>query len=458
MTVEVPSSLIEKYNKAGPRYTSYPTVPVWTDTFNQEDYLSALAGFSARPDEEISLYLHLPFCVKKCDYCGCNSEPAPDRSAVDDYLDRVEKEIGIVTEQLGKSRRVVQMHWGGGTPNYLDERQLQRAMDLLRCAFDLDFNGEISLEVDPRLGNPQQMELLRSLGFNRISLGVQDFDPAVQKAIGRIQPETRTRSVLAACRDAGFTSVNIDMVYGLPGQTKESFERTLGCVIDLDPDRIACFGYAHVPWVRTNQKRVDTSEMPGPHEKFELFRTAVDLFARAGYEWIGLDHFARLDDELSAAYRRRRLHRNFMGYTTRPDLKMIAFGMSGISDLGDCFAQNNARLNEYMTDLDDGRLPIVRGHKLTRDDLVRRTAILNLMCNLELPFDLIRETSGVTIEEALAPELNRMRIYEKEGFLVFHEDRIRVTELGRFFIRNICMELDAYLKDTRDKQIFSRTI
>jgi len=458
MIPEVQSELLDRYNKPGPRYTSYPTVPVWNTEFGDPEYHHALSGLSNRPDDPLSIYLHLPFCVKKCDYCGCNSMAASDRGDVDAYLDRVEKEVAMVSERVGEKRHVVQMHWGGGTPNYLTEAQIGRAMNLMQKAFQIDVDAEISIETDPRIGTTDQAHILRGLGFNRISLGVQDLDLTVQRAIGRIQAEEQTRNFFTACREAGFISVNLDIVYGLPAQTRKSFEKTLDTVIDLEPDRVACFSYAHVPWVRENQKKIDASTLPDAYEKFGFFRHAVDRFASAGYDWIGLDHFARNNDELVLACRHQRLHRNFMGYTTRPDLPMLAFGMSGISDLGDCFAQNDADLIGYLSSLDEGRLPIVRGHLLSADDRLRRRAILHLMCNLELPFELPGVTNDRKLDLIFKPELDRLRAFEKEGFVTFHADRIRVTDLGRFFIRNLCMELDAYLERTGDKPLFSKTI
>ncbi len=450
--------LLDRYDRPGPRYTSYPTVPAWTDSFGETEYCRGLADLARRPGRDISVYVHLPFCAKKCHYCGCNSVVAGGRGAVDAYIDRLEREMAIAAGAIGAARNVAQMHWGGGTPNFLTERQLRRISSLVENAFPVGAESEISVEIDPRLANRGQVSLLRELGFNRISLGVQDFASVVQKAIGRIQSEDRTRRVFEACVDAGFASVNVDLVYGLPGQTAESFAHTLRTVVDLGPDRIACFGYAHVPWVKPNQNLVDVSLMPGRYEKSAFFRMAIDAFGEAGYEWIGLDHFARPGDELALALGEKRLHRNFMGYTTRPELPALAFGMSGISDLGDCFAQNDADLDRYLAALDGERLPVVRGHRLDRDDRLRRMAILSLMCHLELPFDLTRERFGTTIDAALAPELERLRAFEEEGFVVFHDDRIEVTALGRFFLRNLCMELDAYFETGSDKPLFSRTV
>ena len=287
---------------------------------------------------------------------------------------------------------------------------------------------------------------------------MQDFEPAVQKAIGRLQKRDHTLELYHACREAGYEGVNLDLVYGLPEQTRESFERTLRDIIAQGPDRVACFSYAHVPWVRPQQKLINTDNMPSGFEKFELFRLAIDLFAEAGYDWVGIDHFARRDDELAVALRERRLHRNFMGYTTRPAPHMLAFGMSGIGDVCDRFVQNDAELDGYRAAVDAGRLPVVKGHRLSDDDRLRRLAILNLMCNLELPYALTVPGFGAPADELLADGLARLRPYVDEGFVEFLPDRVRVTGLGRYFVRNLCMELDAYLDRTSEKPLFSKTI
>ena len=458
MAVHVSRELLEKHDKAGPRYTSYPTVPVWTKDFGASDYLEALRELAGRPDDELSLYLHLPFCAKHCHYCGCNAIVSREKDAVDKYLDRVESELDMVIDVIGKGRKVVQLHWGGGTPNYLKPHQVDRALDLFRDRFDVDPGGEISLEIDPRISSPEQAAQLRASGFNRISMGVQDFEDGVQLAIGRKQSRERTMRVFQGCRDAGFEGVNVDLVYGLPGQTRESFAGTLAEIIAIEPDRVACFSYAHVPWVKPNQEKVDTTLMVKGYEKFELFQLTIAMFEEAGYDWIGIDHFAKRDDELAVALRERRLHRNFMGYTTRPAPHMLAFGMSGIGEVCDRFVQNSADLAEWGAAIDAGTLPIVRGHKLNDDDRLRRSAILNLMCNNELPFALTTRDFGAPANELLADGIDAMQPYVDEGFVTIDDERIRITDLGRHFARNVSMELDAYLDPDSDKPLFSRTV
>ncbi len=458
MAVHVPRELLDKHDKAGPRYTSYPTVPVWDREFGETDYRAALEALTQRPDDELSIYLHLPFCAKHCHYCGCNAIEAREKSAVDSYLDRVERELDLVIDVIGRGRRTVQIHWGGGTPNFLKPHQVERALGLLRDRFDVTPDAEISLEIDPRIGSPEEAAHLQSVGFNRISLGIQDFEPDVQKAIGRKQSRERTLKVYHGCRDAGFAGVNVDLVYGLPGQTRDSFTDTLREIIALEPDRVACFSYAHVPWVRPNQKKVDITRMPSGYEKFDLFQLTIDLFEDAGYDWIGIDHFAKRDDELSVAQRERRLHRNFMGYTTKPAPHMLAFGMSGIGDVCDRFIQNDADLGQWNEAIDAGRLPIVRGHVLSDDDRLRRLAILHLMCNNELPWDLTVPGFGAPANELLADSLAAMKPYADEGFVEFGDDRLVITDLGRHFARNVCMELDAHLDRDSKQPLFSRTV
>ncbi len=457
-TAQVTRELLDQYDKPGPRYTSYPTVPFWSKDFSEVDYRQALCALAERPDETLSIYVHLPFCAERCYYCGCNATVTRKATVVDAYLDRLEREISLVVDLIGQRRQVVQLHWGGGTPNFLTSPQLERLYGLLNSLFAIDPAGEISIEIDPRIATRERLETIRRLGFNRVSLGVQDFEVDVQQAIGRIQPETLTREVYTICRELDFTSVNLDLVYGLPGQTELTFRRTLREIIQLAPDRVACFSYAHLPHARANQKQVDTSRMPDHYQKFDLFMLSIDMFTEAGYDWVGMDHFAKSDDELSVAARERRLHRNFMGYTLKPAPHQVAFGMSSIGDLADCFVQNDAKLGDYQKALDAGRLPVVRGMRRSADDNLRRAVIMHMMCNLELPYNLTRAQFGVDVREALPTELERLRHYESEGFLVFEPDRIVATPLGRFFIRNVCMELDAYLHTAGEKPIFSRTI
>ena len=458
MTPEISREFVARYNQPGPRYTSYPTVPAWQKPFGPDEYTAALRELAERPEDDLALYLHLPFCAKHCHYCGCNSVTKACEADVAGYLDRIEREISLVTRLIGTDRRVVQLHWGGGTPNFLTNEQIERVLGLFRSHFELAAEVELSLEIDPRIATPAQTEFLRECGFNRISLGVQDFARQVQKAIGRLQSRQRTLEVYHSCREAGFAGVNIDLVYGLPGQTRDSFTTTLDEVIGLGPDRVACFSYAHVPWVKPEQNNVDLSFMLGGYEKFQLFQLTVDRFQAADYTWIGIDHFARSGDELALALAERHLHRNFMGYATKPAPHMLAFGMSGIGDVCDRFVQNDSDLAGWSSAVDKGRLPIVKGHVLDDDDRLRRQAILNLMCNQELPWSLTEERFGAPANELLADSLEHIAPLIEDGLAEMDDQGLRITAKGRYFVRNVAMVLDAYLTGGQERPVFSRTV
>lgn len=450
--VDVTTQQIDRYNKAGPRYTSYPTVPNWTPAFDELAYYAALAAVAARPDDALSVYVHLPFCSHRCAYCGCNATVTRHEHVVDAYLDRVERELACVAPRLGLRRKVVQLHWGGGTPNFLTEAQAARLMGLLHGAFEIDPAGEVALEVDPRIGTPAQLAHFRALGFNRVSFGVQDIDPKVQVAIDRVQPFEQTETLYRAARALSYASVNMDLVYGLPYQTAEVFGRTLDAIVALRPDRLACFSYAHLPHALKNQKRVDAAGLPTPYAKFGLFQLAVERLTGAGYDWIGMDHFALSGDELSVAAREKRLHRNFMGYTLKPAPHQVGLGSSSIGDLGGCYVQNDAGLGRYQKAIDAGRLPVVRGHRLSDDDRRRRAAITHLMCNLELSLAVAGE------DEAMVDSIARLAARADEGLVELDGERLVVTDLGRYFLRNLCMELDAYLEQSAGKPMFSKTV
>ncbi len=458
MAIPISEAFVEKYNQPGPRYTSYPTVPAWKQNFGETEYRAALHELAGRPDDELAVYLHVPFCAKACHYCGCNMLVTHDKDHIAQYMDRLETEIGRVTDIIGLGRRVVQLHWGGGTPNFLKNDQIERVLGMFRGAFDLAPGAEVSLEVDPRIATVEQVAFLRESGFNRISLGVQDFESGVQKAIGRMQTREKTLAIYQGCRDAGFQGVNLDLVYGLPGQTRESFEATLTEIIGLEPDRVACFSYAHVPWVRPNQEKVDTTIMLKGYDKFQLFQLTVDTFQKGGYVWIGIDHFAKKDDELSVALENRALHRNFMGYATKPAPHMLAFGMSGIGDVCDRFVQNDATQDGWNKAIDAGGLPIVKGHVLSDDDKRRRLAILNIMCNLELPWELTRAAYGATADKLFADSMDKLPPLIEDGLVTRDDTGLRITDKGRYFVRKVAMTLDAYLDQDTDRPLFSKTV
>jgi len=448
--LQLPLNLIERYDRPGPRYTSYPTVPAWSTTFGPADYRSALQSIA--PDDTLALYVHFPFCAVKCLYCGCNMTVTRRPETIDRYLDSLEREVDMQLSAIGGRRTITQMHWGGGTPNYLSDAQLARAFEMFASRFTFAPDAELSIEADPRQASKVQLALLRSLGFNRISFGVQDVDPEVQEVIGRRQSLALVQDACETARAVGFTGLNVDVMYGLPMQTTERFVRTLEHVVNLQPDRIACFGYAHVPWMRSHQRAIDASLLPNAVERSTLFRLAVNAFEGSGYQWIGLDHFARTHDALSEAQRQGKLHRNFMGYTVMPADHLLAFGMSGISEVAGTFAQSAPKLGEWHELVDSGTLPIVRGHRLTDDDVLRRDTIMQLMCNLELSLH--------DLPSSMTESVARLRPLEEDGLVTIDADRLRITSLGRYFVRNVCMAFDAYLpaEPSEGKPRFSRAI
>lgn len=450
--IQVTPALLARYDVPGPRYTSYPTVPAWTAPFGPAEYREALEELAGLEREPVSVYVHLPFCEHRCHYCACNVTVAQRSGVADHYLDRVERELDLVTAILGRERRALQLHLGGGTPNFLTVGQFGRLGDMLEQRFAFAPEAERSLEADPRLVTREQLAALRELGFQRISYGVQDFDPVVQAAIGRLQPAAVVTRAVQLARQAEFEGINIDLIYGLPEQTAARFEYTLDATRALMPDRIACYNYAHVPLVRHNQRLIDASRLPSRQDKFHLFQMAVDRFTGSGYTWIGLDHFARQGDALTRAVRERRLQRDFMGYTTRATPHLLAFGMSGIGDVAGRWVQNLPRTGQYQRIVDQGELPVERGHRLSDDDRSRRRAILHLMCNLELPHRLLP-----------APEQEchvRLQPLVDDGLLAVAGDAYEVTPTGRWFLRNIAMTLDAYLPQqlAASRPVFSRTV
>lgn len=445
---QVPEPLIRACDVPGPRYTSYPPVPSWDSGFAPSRWADALR--SVPQGDEFALYAHFPFCAKRCLYCGCNAIPTTRSAKMDTYLDDVERELTLVTEQLGRGRPVRQMHWGGGTPNLLDERQTERALRLLADHFNFTAYAELSVECDPRVVEEHQLAHYRSLGFSRVSFGVQDLDGSVQQAIGRIQPLDLVRDVCAQARRAGFEEINLDLIYGLPQQTMASVDATLDAVIELDPDRLATFSYAHLPAQRPHQRAIPIHALPNTLERIALFRHIVERLTEAGYVWIGFDHFARHDDPLAVAQREGRLHRNFMGYTPYPARHLLGVGMSSISEVAGTFAQNAADLAPWAEAVRGGTLPIVRGHVLTEDDRVRGEIIRDLLCNLEVSLE--------RIPDRMAPALEALAKFEEDGLVRRDANKVRVSTLGRFFLRNLCLPFDAYLPARTADRVFSRTL
>lgn len=456
-------ALVAKYDRPGPRYTSYPTAPEWRDDFGPGDYAAALADAAARPDAPLALYVHVPFCEERCTFCGCNVVVTRKRDTADGYLDRLAREMDLVAAGLGGRRRVTQLHWGGGTPNYLDERQLRRLMGLLRERFALDPGAEVALEIDPVVSSPEQVALLRELGFNRISLGVQDLDWTVLQAVNRRQPEALTRRIYGACRDAGFAGVNLDLIYGLPHQRPDNFGETVRKIVEMQPDRVALFSYAHVPWLKKHQSQLDATALPDAPTKFRLFHEARARFLAAGYAQVGMDHFARPGDELELALRERRVHRNFMGYTVLPADDLVAFGITAISAVAGRFAQNEPRLAPYYRTVEAGSLPVVKGYVLDDDDRLRAHVISTLMCNFELRFAEVEARFGLDFRATFAVELAELEAARADGLIELDDGVLRATDTGRLFIRNVCLPFDAHLRRQRARPDgaeprFSRTV
>lgn len=445
-------SLVARYDVPGPRYTSYPTAPEWTDRFGSDEYEARLrmAG-GVEPTVPLSLYVHLPFCRELCTYCGCNVVVSKNQQRADGYLDHVAMELALAAERLGPRRSVSQIHWGGGTPTFLSEAQLERLWKEITRHFTPLPEAEIAIEIDPAVTTEGQLALLRRLGFNRLSMGVQDLDPRVQQAVNRIQTREETERMLSTARSLGFGGVNFDLIYGLPHQTPDSWQRTLEQIIEMRPDRAAVYSFAYVPQVRTNQRKLPADAIPRGQVKLELLRRTQSTFAAAGYRQIGMDHYALPGDELSIAQQERRLGRNFQGYTVTKATDCVAFGATGISELQGAFAQNVRPLPRYYSAVESGRFATERGMVLSDDDLRRKQVITQLMCNFWV--DLGED--GATY---FARELEQLRPHERDGLVRIDGTQVEVTPLGRTFVRNVAMQFDAYLARQPQKRTFSRTV
>lgn len=457
--IHFPQEILEKYNQPGPRYTSYPTAPEWRDDFGEADWLAAIDE-SRASTAPLSLYTHLPFCQSLCLFCGCNviiSKKHEEVSAP--YLARLKQEITRMSERLNPARPVEQLHWGGGTPTYLSAAQIEELFTHLASHFRFAPDAEIGIEIEPRTISEEQCRTLRRLGFNRLSLGVQDFDPLVQKTVNRVQPYEMTKGVFDTCRELGFESINVDLIYGLPHQTVESFSRTVDQILTMNPDRIALFSYAHVPWLKKQQGSF-ANHLPMGFEKFRIFRRAIEMLTEAGYRYIGMDHFARPDDELCRAQDDRTLTRNFQGYTTKAGCDLYAFGVSAISSLENVYAQNWRELPAYYAAIDGGRLPVMRGMRVTAEDKLRRAVINRILCHGCLPKAEIEREFGIHFDEHFAPELAWLADLERDQLVRLSPGGIEVTTLGRIFMRNVAMAFDAYLnrQEQSRQRVFSRTL
>lgn len=449
--------LLCRYDRPGPRYTSYPTVPVWRADFRDEHYRHALKSASQYPERPLSLYVHIPFCIRRCAYCGCNTITEATPETIGQYLDAVHEEIRLAAEALGMRKSVAQLHWGGGTPTCLTTTQMQRLHKSITDVFSLCDDAEVAIETNPHSLRDEQLVCLSALGFNRISFGVQDLDEAVQQVCERGQSALETQQVIARARELGFQGINVDLIYGLPLQEKKAWKRTLEQIIVMNPDRIAIYSYAHLPQRFPHQRAFDGMPIPDTEDKYALFAQARQQLVEAGYVAIGMDHFSLPGDELARALDKGTLNRNFMGYTVQAAPDQIGFGLSAISDVANCYSQNAKTLEHYLSCISDGVFAVERGMQLSRDDCIRRWVIQRLMCVFDLDTALLNDIYEVDFDDYFAQELNELRAYQAAGMIQQCGPHWQVTALGAVFIRNICMVFDAYL-DESQRTLFSRTI
>jgi len=451
--------LIRRLDKNGPRYTSYPTADRFVESFNAESYAKWVAKREIDGiNRPLSLYIHIPFCNTLCFYCACNKVITKNKNKAGEYVRYLIKEMAMQAMLLGPDQVVEQLHFGGGTPTFLSDDEIKQVMASIRQHFKLVKDGEYSIEIDPRKVSNETIALLGETGFNRISIGVQDFDAEVQSAVNRIQSEEETLRVIHAARSNGFKSVSIDLIYGLPKQTLEGFGVTLDKVIAANPDRLSMYNYAHMPTIFMPQRRIHEEDLPAPQVKLDILDMAVKKLTNAGYVYIGMDHFAKPEDELAVAQRQGRLHRNFQGYSTHSDCDLVALGLSAIGKIGPTYSQNYRELEDYYETLDRDELPIMRGMELNTDDLVRRAIIQALMCHFELAKESFNNTYQIEFDRYFAVELKELREYDHEGLLEISQQSIKVTPKGRMLIRNICMVFDKYLRTRQEHALYSKVI
>lgn len=463
-TLEFNLDLIRRYDKSGPRYTSYPTAIQFHEGFKQQDYKhwvdwSNKQSREASSPQPLSLYFHLPFCDTVCYYCGCSKVVTKNREKASPYLQRLQREIEMQSRLFDSDRPVDQLHWGGGTPTFISHDEMTELMRVTRQFFNLheDDTGEYSIEIDPREVTSETLALLRELGFNRMSLGVQDFDARVQKAVNRIQSEEKTLSVIQETKDLGFKSVSIDLIYGLPFQSVDSFRVTLDKVINADPDRLSIFNYAHLPEMFKPQRRISEADLPSAMEKMDILNQTIEQLNQAGYVYIGMDHFAKPEDELAIAQRNESLYRNFQGYSTHADCDLVAMGITSIGKVGHCYSQNVKSLDDYYAIIDANELPVYRGIALNEDDLLRQKVITQLICHFNLDIQKIEEEFSIRFSDYFAHEISELQQFQSDELIQISDQGIRVMPVGRLLIRNICMVFDAYLKKT-EGQRFSKVI
>jgi oxygen-independent coproporphyrinogen III oxidase len=452
--------ILRKVDKPGPRYTSYPTAPLFSTDFTWEQFLEEIRRTNRLSSKaDLSLYLHLPFCDTLCYFCGCTMIVTRSRDRISEYNRYLKKEIDLVRQHLSDDRIVTQLHWGGGTPSYLDPDQIHDLANHLKKNFRYAPDIEAGVEIDPRGLTHEHMAALREAGFNRVSMGVQDFNEKVQQAVNRVQPEDITRDAVDWSRQLGFSSINIDLIYGLPFQTVDTFAETVDKIIDISPDRIAVFNFAHVPWLKKHQNLIRPEDLPTPDHKLEILKNTMKQLGEAGYWYVGMDHFAKPDDELAVAQRNKTLYRNFQGYSTKAGCDLYGFGMSSISQFNEIYAQNLKTLKEYYEAIDAGRVATFQGYRMTRDDHIRKDVITTLMCDFELDTSTIEKKYSIGFDDYFAESLTKLSDYISDGFIRRENGKFFVNPNGRLIIRNIAMCFDAYIdRLTKDKPIFSRTV
>ncbi|HXG85138.1 MAG TPA: oxygen-independent coproporphyrinogen III oxidase [Pyrinomonadaceae bacterium] len=457
---EIDLEILKKYNQPGPRYTSYPTAPLFSSDFTAADFTREIIETNSKNASDLSLYFHFPFCESLCYFCGCNMMVSRDRTLIREYNERLKREIETLAPLISGKRRVSQMHWGGGTPSYLTPDEILDIGEFIKSKFNFADDIEASVEIDPRGLTRQHVEAFRRIGFNRTSLGVQDFNPQVQKTINRIQPEDMTRQAIEWARELGFGSINLDLIYGLPFQTLESFRQTVEKVIDISPDRIAVFNYAHVPWLKKHQNIFKVETMPSPDERLVILKQTIEQLIQNGYEYIGLDHFAKPTDELAIAQKNNTLYRNFQGYSTRAGTDVYAFGVSAISQFQNIYAQNLKNLKEYYERIETGDAATNVGYRMTFDDHVRRETIMQLMCHLQIGKRSIEQKFGIDFESYFAADLPKLDSFIADELLENNTERIFIKGAGKLIIRNVAMCFDAHLAEMTkvNKPVFSKTV
>ncbi|PID56156.1 MAG: oxygen-independent coproporphyrinogen III oxidase [Ignavibacteriae bacterium] len=452
-------NLVKKYDKPGPRYTSYPTAPHFHEGFTSEDFLDeVIRTNNLENPPDLSLYFHIPFCDTLCYFCGCNMIVSRNQNRISEYVQALKNEIDLLRTYLRPNRKIAQLHWGGGTPTHLPPNEISGLISYIKNNFEFTDKPENGCEIDPRELTYEHLSALREGGFNRISMGVQDFNEKVQKAVNRIQPEDLTRKVISWIRELNFESINLDLIYGLPFQTLNEFEKSVDALIDISPNRIALFNYAHVPWMKKHMALIKKKDLPAPEEKLEILKMSVEKLTSAGYHFIGMDHFAKPDDDLSKALKEKRLYRNFQGYSTNAGTDLYALGITSIGQFGNIYSQNYKTEKEYYKALNERRFPIMKGYTMTQDDIIRKEVIMKIMCDFELDFAKIENKFNINFEEYFNYSLKNLPSLEADGLLEISNKKIKINEMGRLLIRNIAMNFDGFLERQEDLGKYSRTV